>query len=121
MDTEHNMKQNSDFLENYVVGRPKTSFSARFCAYFQILRSLPDSAKNSAGAESQNPGGTGQCICDYGDRSKGKVLFLSMSIIAYFYRCFYEYNLSYSTGPVYQEFVHSLCHVFWAPSSNLAF
>ena len=56
MDTEQNSKI-LNFLENYVVGRPKTSFSARFCAYFQILRSLPDSAKNSAGAESQNPGG----------------------------------------------------------------
>ena len=58
MDTEQNMKKIQNFLENYVVGRPKTSFSARFCAYFQILRSLPDSAKNSVGAESQNPGGT---------------------------------------------------------------
>ena len=35
-----------------------TSFSARFCAFFQILRSLLNSAKNSAIAESQNPGGT---------------------------------------------------------------
>ena len=34
------------------------SFSARFCAYLQILRSLPHSTKNSAIAESQNPGGT---------------------------------------------------------------
>ena len=42
-------------------GGQKTSFSARFCACFQILRSLPDSAKNSVGAESQNPGGTGFC------------------------------------------------------------
>ena len=39
-------------LEMYVVGRPKTSFSARFCKYFQILRRLPYSVKNSAGAES---------------------------------------------------------------------
>ena len=53
MDTEQNMKQNLNFLENYVVGRPKTSFSARFCAFFQNLRSLPDSAKNSAGAENK--------------------------------------------------------------------
>ena len=37
-----NTKQNSEFLKNYVVGRPKASFSARFCAYFQILRSLPE-------------------------------------------------------------------------------
>ena len=54
MDTEQNMKH----LKNYVVRRPKTSFSARFSAYFQILHSLPDSVKNSMGAESQNPGGT---------------------------------------------------------------
>ena len=38
--------------------RPKTPFSARFCAYFQIQHSLPDSAKNFAGTESQNHEGT---------------------------------------------------------------
>ena len=31
------MKQNSEF---FPVSRPKTSFSARSCAYFQIMRSL---------------------------------------------------------------------------------
>ena len=60
MDREQNIKQKLEF--NYVVGRPKTSFSARFYAYFQILRSLPDSAKNFAGAESQNPRGTDICM-----------------------------------------------------------
>ena len=48
-------------------GGKKTQFSARFCAYFQILSSLPDSAKNSAGAELQNPGGTEEkfTLCIY--------------------------------------------------------
>ena len=58
MDTEQNLKQNLEFSQGLCGREAKTSFSARFCAYFQILRSLPDSAKNSAGAESQNPGGT---------------------------------------------------------------
>ena len=44
------MKENSEILENYIVRRPKT-----FCTYFQILRRLPNCAKNSAITESQNP------------------------------------------------------------------
>ena len=54
------MKQNSEVSRELCCREAKTSFSARVCAYFQILCSLPDSAKNSAGAESQNPGGTDQ-------------------------------------------------------------
>ena len=35
-----------NFLTSYVVRRRKTSFSARLCAYCQILRSLPNTQNN---------------------------------------------------------------------------
>ena len=54
MDTEHN----SEFSQELCFREAKNIISARFYAYFQILHSLSDSAKNSAGTESQNPGGT---------------------------------------------------------------
>ena len=47
------------FSRIMLSGGQKHQLFAWFCAYFQILHSsLPDSAKNSMGAESQNPGGT---------------------------------------------------------------
>ena len=58
MDTEQNLKHNSEFSQELCCREAKTSFSARFCAYFQILHSLPDSVKNSLGPESQNNRGT---------------------------------------------------------------
>ena len=58
MDTEQNMKQNSEFSQELCCREAKNIISARFYAYFQILRRLSDSAKNSAGTESQNPGET---------------------------------------------------------------
>ena len=68
-----------EIFSRIMLSGSKTSFSARLCAYFQILCSLLDSAKNSAGAESQNPGGTDLSIATNPVSSNliGKLIFLN--------------------------------------------
>ena len=51
----------------------------------------------------------------------GNVLVNFVLLVSVLLLHLWRINLAYSTGYVCQEFGHTLCHVFRAPSSNLAF